>query len=317
MVIRSYLFLLLFISCCYLEQESKIELLIEKLDIQKNNIVVILVDKTSESNINQKIKFRQKLISIAQKINRYEPMQIIFDYLFSDNLIEMKDFAYSINKNMPVTSFFSLNDSGIIANNNHLMFEKFGIPTSEFDENRLAIDFYEYFGAEFPYKDIVKTSNNICLGGIESNYLNEAVGIIIYSKFRNYLFTHCPIAIMNNILENNKIKIGFDFNKSIPILMNLNNGKIIGVFPFEEKMSKKFLKINFISPQLISADDFLMNKIPVNNSSIFIISDSNRLIKAANGKEVIYPVILASEIYTLIEMTSTLLRRMRYQRIVF
>jgi hypothetical protein len=71
MVIRNYLFLLLFISCCYLEQESKIELLIEKLDIQKNNIVVILVDKTSESNINQKIKFRQKLIRACPKTSLY------------------------------------------------------------------------------------------------------------------------------------------------------------------------------------------------------------------------------------------------------
>lgn len=315
MVIRKYLFLLLFIPCCYLNQENNIELLIENLEIQKKNITIILVDKKLDSNLNQKIKFRQKLITLAHQINKYEPTQIIFDYLFSDYFIETKDFTYSININMPITSFFSLNDGGTIHNNNYLMFKKFGIPVNEFDASRLAIDFYEYYGAEFPYKEIVNTSKTICLGGIENNYSDEAVGILIYSKFRNYLFTHCPIAIMNNLLENEKIKIGFDFNKSMPVLMNFKNGTNIGVLPFEEKGFKKYLKINFISPQIISADDFLMGKIPVNKSSIFIVGDSNRLIKTVNGKELIYPVILASEIYTLIDMTSTLLRRRQCEEI--
>lgn len=302
-----FLFIVTLQSCLENKDKNLRDVILD-LENKKKNIIII-INKRKSNEHQDKIDFRRNLIKITNKINQFEPNQIIFDYFFREELEGNKSFVKHINENSRSVSFFNVNDTKRIENNDQLMFKKYSTKLNENQRIFSSDEFYEYSGAIFPNKEVIKTSKSICVGNIESNFNDELVGILIYIQLNDHLFSSCPISIVNNVIEKYKLKIGFDFEKSTPSIIETNFNKTINILPYEMENSKKYININFFKFNHIESKEFLEKEIKINKDSIFIISDNTRLFKVKNGEFLSYTDILVSEIITLINLLEYQLTR--------
>lgn len=302
--VLSYVEIFLFFNC--IRQHPSVAQAVLKGSDRKNSIILIDMSSDDFEKMDPE-KFRMAILKVTAKIQNFHPALIHLNNAFSGGMKGDKEFAEDLNSDFPTISAFELSEEEVEKNvprDLKLRILRGNIPgTDIFRSNQI----FQYKGIKFPYYEMVNSSRALCSYIMEANEKDEIELIHYYNRYKDHLFTNCPVVLANEVLKEYKLQITYDHFEGRFILfsyMSDQPGPIKYIdensFLEDHKLPIEFKEFpEYDGMKFLDSDDL---KIPA--GSIFIINTTNQKFKTTAHKELTGTQILASEVYTLLDSIS-------------
>lgn len=308
MVFKIFIFILQFLFCikCNSPNSSQVEEKLKSISAYKQRIVIIDIDQNSDQYFGKGIKFRENIIHLTNRIRKSKPSVIFFNNEFTSQFDMGEDFAKKLNQDIPTISAFQLNLSGQASNFTKEARQLIGLKIA----GEYAANYEEPFkftGMILPSIEMIRQSKMICSYVLSSNAERFVEYINPINQFDEILFENCPLTIANAILAHYQLQIIFDWRKTNHFFVSLINDKTytrIKRITDARFCNSGSLPIQFRKFRTISAKDFMEEDIAIPIDSILIINTMNNFFKSPSGMTVSASEVLASELYTLLDLVS-------------
>jgi hypothetical protein len=301
-----FLIIILFLITCKIQSNQDLQSIADQ--IVRKNIVVVLVDRKKAMSVEGKLLFREKLIYLTNILKKNHPSEIFLNYKFIDNIGDLRQFADRLNEKIKTISLMESihNEELNKIELNHV--NKLGMSKFPNEFNEKNINFFEISGILLPSPEIINQSKAICSNIVAADSKDRHFGIVTHVIYNNSLIKTCPIIVYNYLLAENSIELDYDFNLRSPAIIDKLNGKTIALLPYVNNKEIDYIPIDFMDINVIDENE-LKDKINIiRKDSLFIIGDKDDLRKAINGKSLPSSVIFASQIKTLLNLTSQILK---------
>ncbi len=302
----SYILLLLFIFC---KKNSNLEdnQFFEEISVRKQNIFIIDIGDDDYSYMGGRLRFRENLIKMVDRIKKLKPSVIYINnsFLIFDKRDE-KLFSEKLNRGLATISTFDLNGSEKEENFTDEVKGQIGkIIKGKF--NDYDGEYYGFNGISFPPIEIINKSKAICSSKYYLNEKNQVEFIYPYNRYENYLFENCPFTVVNEFLNLYQLKVALDENEGRIALYMRKNGRMkkIKYLKNETKNEHNVMTIKFSKFRKLSGKEFLENDgIRVDPGYIFIVNPLDISFKVSGDKSAPNSEVFASMVYTLLDLVS-------------
>lgn len=297
------LFIILILLSCKIESNQDTKLIIKNID--SKNVVVVLVDQATTTE--DKLRNREKLVYLTNIIKEKKNSEIFLNYKFIEDIGDTKQFATLLNKKKKTISLMDSSHNEEIKEIELKYLNKLGISKFQKGFNEKNINFFEISGILLPSPEIINQSKAICSNIVAADYKDRHFGIVTHVIYKNSLIKTCPIIVYNYLLSEYSIELGYDFNLMSPAIFDKSDGKTIAFVPYVND-GIDYIPIDFMDINVIDEKDLKDKIADIRKDSLFIIGDKDDLRKAINGKSLPSSVIFASQIKTLLNLTSQILK---------
>jgi hypothetical protein len=296
---------------CGKHYEKDIAFDLELLRDSPKEIIIINLGIQDPKKINANNQFIEKHIKVVDKIidSQIHPI-IFFNTNFEFRGIEADSLFEGLKDNIRLINTFSLNEIKKEINFTKPIIEQIGRKIKGIKVVEQDSEFYNFKGVNFPSWKLISKSKALCSSIYYGDQNKLIDGIYPYHQYDKYLFQNCPLTIVNEYLDKFRLILIFDHEIRNYALYSKKNGvaRFIKFLDYEEKENVNFVPIdyeNVLKFRTIEDNEFLDGKEIFAEDSIFIINTSfETYLIPGDTKRILSPSILASEIYTLLKLSS-------------